>query len=60
MLKVNDKVRVEYGCYDNWTTAIIVAIRDTEYSHIKDVDYIIPSYTGNEIHTSKAVNGILH
>lgn len=60
MLKVNDKVSVEYGCYGNWTTAIIVAVRDTEYNHIKEVDYIIPNYTGNKIHTHKAVNGILH
>ena len=60
MLKVKDTFRVEYGCYGNWTKAVVVAVRDTEYSHIKEIDYTIPNYTGEEIHTTREVNGIIY
>lgn len=57
MLKINDKFEVAYGCYENITTAIVVAIRPTNYTHIREIDYTIPAYTGNEIHTTREVNG---
>ena len=45
-----------FGDYDNWTTAKIVDIRPTEYEHIKEVDYTIPRYCGEEIHTHRMVD----
>ena len=35
--------------------AIIKDIRPTNYEQIKIVDYTIPNYTGEEIHTNKMV-----
>ena len=46
---------VEYGCYGNYTKAVIKDIRPTDYEQIKIVDYTIPNYTGEEIHTDKMV-----
>lgn len=54
-MKVNDKFAVEYGCYDNWTTAVIKAIRDTETDYIKEVDYTIPAYEGEKIFTDRMI-----
>ena len=55
-MNINDKFYVEYGDYDNWTTAIIKDIRDTEYDYIKVVDYTIPNYRGEEIFTDRMIN----
>ena len=54
-MNIGDEFVVEYGCYDNYTKAIIKDIRDTEYEQIKIVDYTIPNYTDEEIHTDKMV-----
>ena len=54
-MKVNDEFVVEYGCYGNYTKAIIKDIRPTNHEQIKIVDYTIPNYTGEEIHTNKMV-----
>ena len=54
-MNIGDEFVVEYGCYDNYTKAIIKDIRDTEYPEVKIVDYTIPNYTGEEIHTDKMV-----
>lgn len=48
-MNIGDEFLVEYGCYDNWTKAVIVNIIDTDYDHIKEVDYTIPDYTGDKI-----------
>ena len=55
-MNIGDEFLVEYGDYDNWTTAKIVDIRPTEYEHIKEVDYTIPRYCGEEIHTHRMIN----
>lgn len=52
-MKINDTFAVEYGCYGNYTKAVIKDIRDTEYDHIKVVDYTIPNYRGEEIFTDR-------
>ena len=54
-MNIGDEFVVEYGCYDNYTKAIIKDIRDTEYQEVKIVDYTIPNYTDEEIHTDKMV-----
>lgn len=54
-MEIGQEFVVEYGCYGNYTTAIIKDIRPTEYDHIKIVDYTIPHYTGEEIHTDRMV-----
>lgn len=54
-MNIGDEFVIEYGCYDNYTKAIIKDIRDTEYPEVKIVDYTIPNYTGEEIHTDKMV-----
>lgn len=54
-MEIGQEFVVEYGCYDNYTKAIIKDIRDTEYPEVKIVDYTIPNYTGEEIHTDKMV-----
>ena len=54
-MNIGDEFVVEYGCYDNYTKAIIKDIRDTEYPEVKIVDYTIPNYTDEEIHTDKMV-----
>ena len=54
-MNINDEFVVEYGCYGNYATAIIKDIRPTDYEQIKIVDYTIPNYTGEEIHTDKMV-----
>ena len=54
-MNINDKFVVEYGCYGNYTQAIIKDIRPTDYDYIKIVDYTIPQYTGEEIHTDRMV-----
>ena len=54
-MEIGQEFVVEYGCYGNYTTAIIKDIRLTEYDHIKIVDYTIPNYTGEEIHTARMV-----
>ena len=54
-MNIGDEFVVEYGCYDNYTKAIIKDIRDTEYPEVKIVDYTIPNYTNEEIHTDKMV-----
>lgn len=54
-MNINEEFVVEYGCYGNYTTAIIKDIRPTNYDHIKIVDYTIPHYTGEEIHTQRMV-----
>ena len=54
-MKVNDTFRLEYGCYGNYTNGVIKDIRDTDYEDIKVVDYTIPNYTGEEVHTCRMV-----
>jgi hypothetical protein len=54
-MKFGDEFVVEYGCYGNYTKAVIQQIRPTDYEQIKIVDYTIPNYTGEEIHTDKMV-----
>ena len=54
-MNIGDEFVVEYGCYDNYTKAIIKDIRDTEYPEVKIVDYTIPNYTDEKIHTDKMV-----
>lgn len=54
-MNINEEFVVEYGCYGNYTKAIIKDIRPTDYDHIKIVDYTIPHYTGEEIHTERMV-----
>ena len=52
-MEIGQEFVVEYGCYDNWTKAIIKDIRPTDYENIKIVDYTIPNYTNEEIHTCR-------
>ena len=54
-MKFGDEFVVEYGCYGNYTKAVIQQIRPTNYDWIKEVDYTIPNYTGEKIHTDKMV-----
>ena len=54
-MEIGQEFVVEYGCYGNYTTAIIKDIRPTNYPQIKIVDYTIPNYTGEKIHTDKMV-----
>ena len=54
-MNIGDEFVVEYGCYDNYRNAIIKDIRDTEFPEVKIVDYTIPNYTDEEIHTDKMV-----
>ena len=54
-MNIGDEFVVEYGCYGNYTTAIIKDIRPTNYDHSKVVDYTIPNYTGEEIHTQRMI-----
>jgi copper(I)-binding protein len=58
-MKIGDTFKIEYGAYGNYTTATVVNLKDTEYDHIKIVEFTIPRYTGDEIHTTKAVNGVV-
>ena len=55
-MNIGDEFVVEYGCYGNYTEAIIVDIKDTNYDHIKEVDYTIPHYTGKEIHHNRMID----
>jgi len=50
-LSVGDTFPIEYGAYDNWTNAVVVAIDRPckEYSHILEIQYTIPSYRGSEV-----------
>ena len=50
-MEIGQEFVVEYGCYGNYTKAIIKAIRPTDYELIKIVDYTFPNYTGEKIHT---------
>ena len=52
-MNINDEMLVEYGCYGNYTKAIIKDIKPTDYDNIKIVDYTIPNYTNEEIHTCR-------
>ena len=54
-MNINDIIIIEFGCYGNYTEAIIKDIRPTEYEHIKIIDYTIPRYTQDQIHTDRAV-----
>lgn len=54
-MNINDEFVVEYGCYGNYTKAIIKNIYSTDYDHIKEIDYTIPKYTGEEIHHDRMV-----
>ena len=54
-MNIGQEFVVEYGCYGNYTKAIIVDIRDTDYNHIKIVDYTIPNYTGEKIHCERMI-----
>ena len=54
-MEIGQEFVVEYGCYGNYTKAIIKDIRPTDYEHIKIVDYTIPHYTQEEIHTARMV-----
>lgn len=54
-MEIGQEFVVEYGCYGNYTKAIIKDIRPTDYPQVKVVDYTIPNYTGEEIHTQKMV-----
>lgn len=55
-MNIGDEFMVEYGCYGNWTKAVIVNITNTNYEHIKEVDYIIPNYTGEEIYHERMID----
>ena len=55
-MNIGDEFVVEYGCYGNYTKAVIVKITDTNCDHIKEVDYTIPNYTGDEIHHDRMIN----
>ena len=55
-MNIGDEFVVEYGCYGNYTKAVIVDIKDTEYDHIKVVDYTIPNYTGEKVYTDRAID----
>ncbi len=55
-INIGDEFVVEYGCYGNYVKAIIVNIANTNYDHIKEVDYTIPNYTGDEIHHDRMIN----
>lgn len=55
-MNINDEFVVEYGCYGNYTKAIIKDIRPTDYDHIKEVDYTIPNYTDEKIYTERIIN----
>ena len=55
-MNIGDEFVVEYGCYGNYTKAVIVNITDTNYDHIKEVDYTIPNYTGEEIHHNRMID----
>jgi hypothetical protein len=54
-MNIGDEFVVEYGCYGNYTKAIIVGIQDTNYDYIKEVDYTIPEYTGDEIRHKRMI-----
>ena len=54
-MNINDTFKVEYGCYGNYTNAVIKDIRDTETDYIKEVDYTIPNYRGEEIFTQRMI-----
>ena len=54
-MEIGQEFVVEYGCYGNYTKAIIKDIRPTDYEHIKIVDYTSPHYTQEEIHTARMV-----
>ena len=54
-MEIGQEFVIEYGCHGNYTKAIIKDIRPTDYPQIKMVDYTIPNYTGEEIHTDKMV-----
>jgi hypothetical protein len=50
-MEIGQEFVVEYGCYGNYTTAIIKDIRPTNYEKTKIVDYTIPDYMDEEIRT---------
>ena len=54
-MNIGDKFVVEYGCYGNYTDAVIKNIQPTEHDHIKVVDYTIPHYTGEQVHTDRMI-----
>lgn len=55
-MNIGDKFAVEYGCEDNWTTAIILDIRPTETDYIKEVDYTIPQHDNGYVRTDRMIN----
>lgn len=55
-MEIGQEFVVEYGCYGNYTTAIIVDIKDTETDYIKEVYYTIPNYTGEEIYHDRMID----
>lgn len=54
-MNIGDEFVVEYGCCGNYTKAVIVNITNTNYNHIKEVDYTIPNYTGEEIYHDRMI-----
>lgn len=54
-MNIGDKFVVEYGCYGNYTTAVIVDIKDTETDYIKEVYYTIPNYEGNTVFHNRMI-----
>lgn len=52
-MEIGQEFIVEYGDYGNYTKAIIKDIRPTEHPQVKMVDYTIPRYTDEEIHTNR-------
>lgn len=55
-MNIGDKIKVEYGDYNNWTTAIIVDIKPTNYEHIKEVYFTIPNYTGDKVYKDRMID----
>lgn len=55
-MNIGDKIKVEYGDYNNWTTAIIVDIKSTNYEHIKEVYFTIPNYTGDKVYKDRMID----
>ena len=54
-MNIGDTFKVEYGCYGNYTNAIIVDIQDTDYDHIKVVYYTIPNYTQDKVYSDRMI-----
>ena len=54
-LKVGDTFPIEFGDYDNWTTAVVKAIRQPlpNYPEVLEFDFTIPYYGGDKIYTHR-------